>query len=286
VLTRFALLSIAAAIVTIGLKAGAYLVTGSVGLLSDAIESGVNLVAALGALAALLVAARPPDHHHDYGHEKVEYFSSGFEGALILVAAGGIAYAAIERLLAPAPLDDLGIGLAVSVVATAINLAVALVLRQAGRRYRSVTLEADSQHILTDVWTTGGVIVGIALVALTGWLWLDSAVALVVAANIVWSGVQLLRETAHGLTDAAVPDEDRARIEAVLNRECANGVGWHGLKTRMAGPRRFVEVHISVPGDWPVAKAHEIVATIEREIEATLPGAVVQTHLDPAAAII
>lgn len=281
-LTRFAWLSIAAALVTIGLKAGAYLLTGSVGLLSDALESLVNLVAAVVALVVLAVAARPPDDDHAYGHGKAEYFSSGVEGGLIIVAAASIGYAAVGRLLSPAPLEEVGLGLAISVAASAINLAVARVLLQAGRHYHSITLEADAHHLMTDVWTSAGVVLGVALVALTGWERLDPIIALIVAANIVWSGARLLRRSVLGLLDTALPKEERAAVLDVLERfRAEQGVQFHALRTRQAAARRFVSMHVLVPGEWSVQRGHLLLEQIERAVRAALPNVTVFTHLEP-----
>jgi cation diffusion facilitator family transporter len=280
-LTRFAWLSIAAALLTIALKAGAYLLTGSVGLLSDALESLVNLASAVMALSMLIVAARPPDDDHAYGHEKAEYFSSVFEGLLILVAAGAIGVTALQRLLHPRPLEQIGLGLAASGVAAAINLGVALVLLRAGRRHHSITLEADAHHLLTDVWTSAGVIAGVALTAATGWLRLDPIIALVVAANIVVTGVRIMRRSVSGLMDAALPAGDVRAIEAVLARYAAGGVHYHALRTRQAGARCFVSVHILVPGEWTVQRGHDELERIEAGITAAIPGISVLTHLEP-----
>jgi cation diffusion facilitator family transporter len=281
-LTRFAWLSVAAALATIGLKAGAYAITGSVGLLSDALESVVNLVAALVALVALSIARRAPDEEHAFGHEKAEYFSSGVEGALILVAAAGIAYAALDRLLHLRPVEQAGLGLAVSALASLVNLAVAWRLRRAGRQHRSITLEADAQHLLTDVWTSAGVIVGVAAVAATGWAWLDPLVALAVAANIVRSGVALLRRSFLGLLDTALPVAERGQIRDVLDRyEREQGVRFHALRTRESGSRRFLSVHVLVPGDWPVRRGHDLLEVIEENLRETIPGLTVFTHLEP-----
>jgi cation diffusion facilitator family transporter len=281
-LQRFAWLSIAAAIATISLKAGAYYLTGSVGLLSDALESVVNLVAAVTALAMLAVAERPPDDDHPFGHTKAEYFASAVEGALILVAAFGIAATAIERLFHPQPLEHVGVGLAISVVASSINLAVARVLERVGRRYGSVTLEADARHLMTDVWTTLGVLVGVGAVHLTGWLPLDPIIALLVALNIVWAGVQLMRRAATGLMDSAIPVPERERVESVFARFEPQGVEFHSLRTRQAGQRRFISVHVLVPGDWSVQRGHDLLEQIEREVRETMPGpTTVMTHLEP-----
>lgn len=280
-LIRFAWLSIVTALLTIGLKAAAYLLTGSVGLLSDALESTVNLVAAVAMLVALVVAARPPDEEHAYGHDKAEYFSSGFEGALILVAAAGIVWAALPRLLHPEPLEQAGLGLAVSLAASALNFGVARVLRRAALRHRSITLEADAEHLMTDVWTSAGVLAGVGLVALTGWLWLDPLIALLVAANIVWSGVGLMRRSMLGLLDTALPSEELEAIQAVLARYEGNGIRFHALRTRQAGARRFVSLHVLVPGDWSVQRGHTLLEQLEHEIGVALPSTHVMTHLEP-----
>ncbi len=280
-LTRFAWLSIAAAAVTIGLKMAAYGITGSVGLLSDALESLVNLAAALMALAMLVVAARPPDEDHLYGHDKAEYFSSGVEGALILVAALSIGVSAWNRFFAPQPLQGVELGVGISLLASLINLAVALVLRRAGRRYGSITLEADAQHLLTDVWTSVGVVVGIAAVALTGWERLDPIIAFVVALNIVWSGVQLVRRSALGLLDTAWPAPERSVITAILDRYRAQGVQFHALRTRQAAARRFMSVHVLVPGEWTVSQGHQLLEQVEQEVREALTGVTILTHLEP-----
>ena len=238
ILTRYAWLSIAAALVTIGLKTVAYLITGSVGLLSDALESLVNLAAAIMALAMLTIAARPPDEEHAYGHEKAEYFSSGFEGALILVAAGTIILSAIPRLINPQPIEQVGLGLAVSVAASLVNFGVAQVLKRAGRRYNSITLEADAAHLMTDVWTSVGVLVAVGLVGMTGWERLDPLIALAVAANIIWSGIRLLRRSALGLMDTALPENQRNTILSIQKRYAAQGVQFHALRTRGSLLRR------------------------------------------------
>lgn len=280
VLARFAWLSIGAAMLTISLKAAAYLLTGSVGLLSDALESVVNLVAAVVALVALTVAHREPDEEHAYGHEKAEYFAGGIEGGLILLAAASIAYAAIGRLLQPRPVEQAWVGLGVSAVASLVNLAVARRLDRAGREYRSITLQADAKHLLTDVWTSVGVVVAVAAVALTGWDRLDPAVALVVAANIVWSGVQLVRRSMLGLLDTALPAADRERVGAILGGYERDGIQFHALRTRESGTRRFVSVHVLVPGRWTVQRGHALLEEVERDIRAALPGVTVFTHLE------
>jgi cation diffusion facilitator family transporter len=280
-LTRFAWLSIAAAVATIVLKAVAYELTGSVGLLSDALESGVNLVAAVMALAMLRLAERPADEEHAFGRSKAEYFSSGVEGALILVAALGIAYEAADRLLHPRALEALGIGLAVSTAAALVNFGVARVLLAAGRRHGSITLEADGHHLMTDVWTSVGVLVGVGLVALTGRIWLDPVVAIGVALNIVRTGWTLMRRSASGLMDHALPRDEIARIEAVLQSFAGEGILWHALKTRQAGTRRFVTVHVLVPGAWSVQRGHDAIERIESKLAALFPTSTILTHLEP-----
>lgn len=279
-LTRFAWLSIAAALVTIALKTAAYFITGSVGLLSDAVESVVNLIGGIMALAMLTVAARPADADHAYGHGKAEYFSSGVEGSLILVAAISIAVAAIMRLLTPKPLHELGMGLAVSVAASVVNLVVALVILRAGRKHNSITLEANARHLLTDVWTSVGVLVGVGAVALTGWQRLDPIVALLVAANIVWTGVGIVRRSIGGLMDMALGVEDVASVRKVLDGYTAGGVQFHALRTRQAGAQKFVSVHVLVPGEWTVQRGHELLERIEGDIRRALPEAVAFTHLE------
>lgn len=280
-LQRYAWLSIATALATIALKGFAWWLTGSVGLLSDALESFVNLAGALMALAMLTLAAAPPDANHAHGHGKAEYFSSAFEGLLIFAAAISICYAAIGRLLAPRPLDAVGVGLAVSVVASVLNFVVARVLLNVGRRYRSITLEADAHHLLTDVWTSVGVIVGVALVWVTGWLWLDPVLALLVAVNILWTGWRLLERSAAGLMDVSLPPEDIARIESVLERYREERIDFHALRTRQAGSHAFMTVHLLVPGDWSVQLAHDWAERIETEIRTAMPNLHVTTHLEP-----
>lgn len=280
-LVRYAWLSIAAALATIVLKLAAYALTDSVGLLSDALESVVNLAGAVMALCMLVIAARPPDDDHAHGHDKAEYFSSGVEGTLILIAAAGIAWAAFERLRAPRPLEQIGAGLAVSITASAINFAVARVLLRVGRRERSITLEADAQHLMTDVWTSVGVVTAVGLVALTGWQRLDPIVALLVAANIVFTGVGLVRRSTLGLLDTALPPAQQDSVRTVLDRYAANGVQYHALRTRQAGARRFVSVHVLVPGEWTVQRGHDLLERMEAEIRSALPGASVLTHLEP-----
>jgi cation diffusion facilitator family transporter len=280
-LTRFAWISIAAALVTMGLKTAAYLETGSVGLLSDAIESLVNLFGGLMALTMLTVAARPPDEDHAYGHGKAEYFSSGVEGTLISIAAVSIGVTAVLRLLAPRPLEAIGLGLAISVVASLVNLGVALLLLRAARKHDSITLEANAYHLLTDVWTSVGVVVGVGAVALTHWEWLDPLVALVVAANIIWTGVKIVRRSVAGLMDKAIAPDDVAAVQKVLDVFRRDGVQFHALITRQAGAQKFVSVHVLVPGDWTVRRGHQLLEQIEADIRRTVPGALMFTHLEP-----
>ena len=279
-LTRFAWLSIGAALLTIGLKTVAYLITGSVGLLSDAVESLVNLIGGIMALAMLTVAARPADEDHAYGHGKAEYFSSGLEGGLILVAAVSIAIAAGMRLITPKPLHEVGFGLAVSVAASVVNLVVALVIMRAGRKHNSITLEANARHLLTDVWTSVGVLAGVGLVVWTGWLWLDPVVALLVAANIIWTGVSIVRRSIGGLMDASISTADLALVRKVFESYESSGVKFHALRTRQSGSRKFISVHVLVPGDWTVQRGHELLECIEADVRNTLSESVVFTHLE------
>jgi cation diffusion facilitator family transporter len=275
-------LSIAAAVLTIGLKLGAYLLTGSVGLFSDAAESVVNLVAAVAALWALIYAARPPDEEHAYGHNKAEYFSSGLESALILIAAVWIGIAAWGRLVDPQPLQNVGLGLSVALVAAALNGGVALAILRAGRRLRSITLQADAQHLLTDVWTSLGVVLGILTVQLTGWLVLDPLIGLLVTANIVWTGVRLLRDTAQGLLDRTLPPEDQEAILRVLSRYEEKGIRFHALRTRASGPRRFISMHVLVPGKWTVQQGHDLSERIETNLAEALPQSTFFIHIEPS----
>ena len=280
-LKRYAWLSIGAALSTIVLKSMAWWLTGSVGLLSDALESLVNLAGALMALAMLTVAAQPEDENHSYGHGKAEYFSSGFEGLLILLAAIAISVAAIERLLHPQPIEQLSIGLVVSVIASIINFVIARILLTAGHKYRSITLEADAHHLMTDVWTSAGVIVGVGAVGFTGWLWLDPVLALLVAANIVWTGWRLLQRSADGLMDVALPPEQHRTVIEILDSYRQQGIDYHALRTRQAGARSFVEVHVLVPGAWTVQRGHELLEKLEADIRGALPHATALTHLEP-----
>lgn len=280
-LTRFAWLSVGAAAATILLKLLAWWLTGSVGLLSDALESFVNLAAALVTLAMLILAALPPTDQHAYGYSKAEYLASAFEGLLILIAAGAIAFAAIRRFLDPQPIEQAVAGVAVSLFASLINFAVARVLMRQARAHRSIALEADAHHLMTDVWTSIGVVVAVGAVALTGWWRLDPIIALVVAANILWTGVNLLRRSFRGLMDEAIPSEQREAVVALLDGYHDRGVHYHALRTRQAAGRCFVSLHVLVPGDWTVTEGHDLADEIEARIRAIVPGSHVETHLEP-----
>ena len=278
---RLLWLSVAAAVATISLKTVAWQLTGSVGLLSDALESVVNLVAALVAMTMLQWATLPPDEQHRFGHEKAEYFSAGLEGGLILLAAASIAWAAIHRLIHPVGLDEVGVGAGLSGAATLVNLAVGAVLVAAGRRYRSITVEADGRHLLTDVWTSVGVIAGVLVVAATGWRWLDPTVALLVASNIVITGVSLVRRSGAGLMDHALPAAQQETLERVLASYRRGPVSFHAVRTRQAGRRSFVSLHVLVPGAWSVRDGHALADRLERDVQEALPGAAVATHIEP-----
>jgi cation diffusion facilitator family transporter len=274
-------LSIAAAVATIALKTLAWAVTGSVGLLSDAAESVVNLIAAVMALAVVQFAERPPDEDHAYGHEKANYLAAGIEGALILLAAVSIAYTAVRRLADPEPIEDVGIGATVAVIASAINFVVARILIAAGREHGSLTLEADGRHLMTDVWTSVGVVAGVVAVAVTGWDPLDPLIALAVAANIVATGVRLVRNSASGLMDRALPPADLERVNAILERYSEDGVRFHALRSRRAGRRTFLSVHVLVPGAWSVQRGHDLVERVEADLRGVFDHATVFTHLEP-----
>ncbi|MEN3285080.1 MAG: hypothetical protein V7607_6220 [Solirubrobacteraceae bacterium] len=281
-LFRLLWLSVAAAVATISLKTTAWLLTGSVGLLSDAVESVVNLIAAVFAMAALRWATKPADEEHAYGHAKAEYFSAGVEGALIVVAAVGIAITTVDRLLHPQAIDHVGVGLSVSVAASLINLVVGFLLLRTGRKERSIVLEADGRHLMTDVWTSVGVIIGVAGVAITGWERLDALIALAVAVNIVVTGGSLVRRSVGGLMDRALGQLERREIEDVLAQFERDGVRFHALRTRQAGQRAFVSLHVLVPGAWTVQRGHDVVEQVEAALRERLPYATVFTHLEPA----
>ncbi|MBI5309928.1 MAG: cation transporter [Actinobacteria bacterium] len=280
-LVRMVTLSIAAACATIVLKVTAWLLTDSVGLLSDAAESVVNLVAALVAFAVVRWAAQPPDEEHAYGHEKADYLSAGVEGGLILIAAVTITVSAVDRLIDPQAIESVGLGLAVSLVATTINFSIARLMIAAGREERSATVEADGRHLMTDVWTSVGVVVAVGAVALTGWERLDPVIALAVAANIVVTGVRLVRNSLGGLMDRALEPKELEGIEAVLRSHRGGQVDFHALRTRRAGQRAFVSVHVLVPGAWSVQRGHDLIEQIEGELRDTLRMATIFTHLEP-----
>lgn len=280
-LDRYAWLSIAAAVATIGLKGAAWWTTDSVGLLSDAMESLVNLSAAVFTLVALTVAARPADEEHAYGHSKAEYLASGFEGALIFLASVAIGWAAVERLIEPRDVQDVGLGVAIAAVATVINGGTAWVLLKAGRRHDSIALEADARHLFTDVWTSVGVIVGVLVVTWTDWRWLDPVIALAVAVHILYWGLELLRRSALGVLDTALPPETLATIEGILEAYRDEGMEFHALRTRKAGARRFVSFHVLVPGEWTVDRGHDLLEEIEGQVREAIPNVTVFTHLEP-----
>jgi cation diffusion facilitator family transporter len=281
-LTAYAWLSIGTAIVTLAIKWGAWWFTGSVGLLSDALEAFVNLGAGLLALWMLRLAATPPDEKHPYGLSKAEYFAAGIEGTLIVLAAAAIIASALPRLMEPKALDTPGLGVALAAVAAAINYAVALVLIRAGRANHSITLEADGQHLLTDVWTSAGVIVGVAVVWVTGWLLLDPLIAIAVGIQIIWTGVRLMRRSVLGLLDVAIPGDDLHEIDKLF-AEYSNryGIAFHALRTRQAGARRFVTFHLLVPDDWSVKRAHQLSEELESRIRSLVPNASLLTHIEP-----
>ncbi len=280
-LTYYAWISIAAAIATITLKSIAYLLTGSVGLLSDAAESLVNLMGACIALAMLTIAARPPDEDHLFGHDKAEYFACGAEGVLIFIAAAGIGIAAANRLVNPKPIEQAWAGLAVSAAASLINFMVARTLLSAGKKNNSVTLEADAHHLFTDVWTSAGVIVGVTAVALTGWQFLDPVIALGVACYILWTGFRLIRNSVLGLMDSALPEVACKEVTTVLEKYKGRGIQFHALRTRQSGPRCFVSVHVLVPGAWTVQQGHELLEELEADIRGTVSLVTIFTHLEP-----
>lgn len=275
------LLSIAAALVTIGLKFFAYAITGSVGLFSDAIESLVNLLAASTAMYCLWYASQPADANHAYGHEKIEYFSSGLEGALILAAAAGIAWSAVDRLFHPQPLESIGLGVAISLAAAGVNLAVALMLLRVGRKHQSIILEADGHHLMSDVWTSVGVAVALGLATWTGLEILDPLIAIVVAGNVAWTAVSLIRRSFDGLMDHALPEHEQHLVRTILNTHMRPGLHYHAFRSRRAGARRFIDFHLLVPGAWTVAQTHEFADGVEKEVKDALPGVEITTHFEP-----
>jgi cation diffusion facilitator family transporter len=274
-------LSIAAAALTIGMKAAAYAVTGSVGLFSDALESGVNLLAAVTAYFSLWYASQPPDRSHTFGHEKIEFFSSGLEGVLILVAGGGTAWYGVHRLLHPQPLQALELGAGLALAASAVNFAVARVLLRAGRAHRSIVLEADGRHLMSDVWTSLGVVAGVGLVAATGWQAFDPVLAVAVGLNIIWTGFGLIRRSFNGLMDHALPPAEQDAIRAAIRAHLPAGADFHALRTRQAGARRFVEFHLLVNGDMTVRDAHHLAHRVEDGLHAAADGLEVVVHVEP-----
>jgi cation diffusion facilitator family transporter len=279
--TSYAWLSIAAAVVTMAVKAAAYGLTRSVGLLSDAVESGVNLVAAITALAAIRAGAVPPDEEHAFGHDKVEYLSSGAEGVLIFIASVYITISAVQRLIVPQPLGSFDLGLALSLFASLVNLIVARLLIRKGVQHRSIALEADGRHLMTDVWTSVGVLLGLGAVWLTGWEVLDPLIGLAVAAHIAWTGWILVRRSAMGLIDTALSPEDLEKVRQILKKHEEQGLRYHALRTRQAGARCFISFHIQVPGNWSIQRGHNLLETVEREIRQAIPSATIFTHIEP-----
>jgi len=281
-LKKFAWLSIAAALITISLKFGAYSLTGSMGLFSDALESCVNLIAAIIALIMISISERPADKDHEFGHSKAEYFSSAIEGALILVAAFSIIWSAVPRIINPQPLENLGIGLLISTAASLVNLGVALILIKNGKKRHSLILEADGKHLMTDVWTSIGVLAGIGLVKLTGLLVLDPIIAVIVALNIIWTGIQLLRRSGNGLMDTVIPEEEKKMITDFLDTLKDQHIEYHSLMTRQAGQRIFISLHLLVPGSLSVQEGHDKSEFVEEYIENLFEGPVtVTTHIEP-----
>ncbi|WP_338572953.1 cation diffusion facilitator family transporter [Arachnia propionica] len=280
-LSRYGWLAVAAAFATILLKAGAWLVTGSVGLLADAAESLVNLVAAAVALIVLKVAARPADANHNFGHTKAEYFSAAVEGVMIFVAAISIVVFALQRLVFPQPIESLGIGLMISMIASVLNGAVALVLLRAGKRHHSITLTADGKHLMTDVWTSVGVLVGIVLVWMSGWSWLDPVIAIAVGINILFTGYGLVKESTEGLMDASLPERDNERLRMILTRRAGAGIAFHQMRTRVSGARQFMDFHLLVPDDWSVKQGHDFLEDLSDEIVAEFPRMNVTGHIEP-----
>lgn len=280
-LNRLALLSVLAAVVTIAMKCVAWGVTDSAGMLSDALESLVNLLAAATAYVSLWYASRPADATHTYGHEKIEYFASGLEGVLIMLAGFGAVIIAVERLIAPKPLTDLGIGLLLSGIAALINLTVGVLLLRAGRRHRSIVLEADGHHLLADVYTTAAVIAGLGLVAMTGWIWVDPVLAILVGLNILVTGFRLIRRSFHGLMDHALPVVEQERVREVIRATLPEGADFHALRTRQAGRRTFAEFHLLVPGRRSVSDAHSLAHRVEAALHVAFPDLTATIHIEP-----
>jgi cation diffusion facilitator family transporter len=264
--------SVAVAAVTIVMKSWAWYITGSVGLLSDAMESFVNLASALFGVLMVSIAQRPADDDHPYGHTKAEYFSSGFEGMLIFAAAAAIIWTAAQRLLNPQPLQALGWGLSLSVVSSAFNGGLAWAMARAAKQHRSIALEADAKHLMTDVWTSVGVVVGIGAVAATGWQWLDPLVAMGVAANILWEGGRLVWRSSQGLMDEALEPEVMVDIQKTLDGFAHPTIRFDHVSTRRSGQRRFVDLHMHMPGNWSLGRAAAVRASVEQALMSAVPG--------------
>lgn len=282
-LKKFLYISIAAAILTISLKLIAYLLTNSVGILSDALESGVNLVAAVVALIMIRIAEKPPDQEHEFGHNKAEYFSSAVEGGLIVLAAFSIIWSALPRIISPQPLENVGMGLLVAVGASLINLAASNILIKNGKKYNSITLEADGKHLMTDVLTSAGVLLGIGLIKVTGWMRLDGIVAVGVAINIIWTGYTLIKRSALGLLDTAFPKDEMDSIRRVLEKYEQQNIQFHSLMTRQSGQRKFIFVHILMPGTMDIQQGHNLAEKVENDLRMLFPNTqtTVFTHLEP-----
>ena len=280
-LQRYAWLSVVAALATMAIKLLAWWWTGSVGLLSDALESSINLIAAMLAVMALRFAERPADRSHPYGHDKIEYFASGFEGGLVMLAAIGIGWAAVDRLLQPQPLQAVDLGLLLTIAASAINLVVGRLLIRVGRQHRSPTLEADGHHLMTDVWTSAVVLVALIGVPLTGWLWLDPVIALLMAGHIFVTGLLLMRRSASGLLDEALDEDVQKQLQAVLNKHTPAPLHWHALRTRRSGRRAYARVHVLVPGVWTMQQAHDLAERIEADVRQLQPSLALSIHLEP-----
>jgi cation diffusion facilitator family transporter len=280
-ITYYAWLSIGTAVLTILLKAAAYKVTGSVGLLSDAMESGVNLATAVFSLIVLSVAVQPPDETHEHGHGKAEYFSSGVEGVFILIAGMAVGITAVRSLLLPRPLEQIGIGLTISIIAALFNLMTARILLRAGNQYDSITLTASAHHLQTDVLTSIGIVIGVGATALTGWFWLDPLLALLVALHILRTAVYLLRDSVQGLMDRAISDDEKEKIIHILDAHCRDGVAFHALRTRQSGAQRFISLHVQVPGAWSVQEGHELLEQIEQDLRQAITPVHILTHLEP-----
>ncbi len=281
-LNKYLYLSVGAALLTILLKSYAYWVTGSMGFLSDALESFVNLFAALFALLMLHLSRKPADEEHEFGHGKAEYFSSAVEGALILVAAFTIIRSAVPRIIAPQPLENIGTGLLFSLLASLVNLMVGLVLVNNGKKKKSLLVEADGRHLLTDVYTTAGVILGIILVEFTGWLIIDPVIAILVAFNIIYSGYRLIIRSARELMDATIPEDELVKVTGYLDSLSKREIAYHSLQTRMSGQRRFISMHLLVPGEWSVKRGHDCADEVEESIIAMFREPVtVSTHIEP-----